>query len=112
MISEVLPAIVSKFPWSYLSRTGNSVHIQQDGAKSHIEDDDEEWLQAVEEMGVKVKLCTQAAQSLDLNINELAFFRSVMLLKRREAPKDSLELTACVQKHVTSILPIRSTECG
>ena len=90
--------MVAKFPWSCLSRTGNSVKIQQDGAKSHTEDDDEEWLLAVEEMGVNVKLHTQPAQSPDLNINNLAFFRSVMLLKRRDAPKDSLELIACVQK--------------
>ena len=53
---------------------------------------------AVEEIGVNVKLCTQAAQLPDLNINDLAFFRSVMLLKMREALKDSLELIACVRK--------------
>ena len=74
---------VAKFPWLHLSRTGNGVKIQQDGAKSHIEEDDEEWLQAVKEMGVNVKLHTQAAQPPDLNMNDLAFFRSVMLLKRR-----------------------------
>ena len=52
----------------------------------------------MEEMGVNVKLCTHAAQSLDSNTNDLAFFRSIMSLKRREAPRDSLELIACVQK--------------
>ena len=98
LISQVLPAIVAKFPWSYLSRQGQCVKIQQDGAKSHILDDDEEWLEAVETMGVNVKLYTQAAQSPDLNINDLAFFRSIMSLKRTEAPRDSLKLIAAVEK--------------
>ena len=38
MISEVSLATVAKFPWAHLLRTGNSVKIQQDGAKSHIEE--------------------------------------------------------------------------
>lgn len=97
MISEVLPAIIAKFPWTYLTRNGKSVKIQQDGAKSHIEDDDEEWLQAVEELGVNVKLYTQAAQSPDLNINDLAFFRSIMSLKKRAAPRTAFELIDAVK---------------
>jgi len=98
MITNVLPAIINKFPWSYLTRAGKSVKIQQDGAKSHIEEDDELWLQAVEELGVNVELYTQAAQSPDLNINDLAFFRSIMSIYRREAPRNSLELIAAVEK--------------
>lgn len=87
LISEVLPAIIAKFPWSYVQGVrGRSVKIQQDGAKSHIENNDEEWLEAVAELGVNVHLSTQAAQSPDLNINDLAFFRSIMSLKRRAAP--------------------------
>ena len=71
MITEVLPAIITKFPWQYLTR--KTVFIQQDGAKSHIADDEEEWLEAVAECGVNIKLYTQPAQSPDLNINNLAF---------------------------------------
>ena len=96
MIDDVLPAILAKFPEAYLSRKG--VLIQQDGARSHIEPTDEEWLEAVENTGCKIKLVTQAAQSPDLNINDLAFFRSIMSLKRREAPKNELELIAAVKK--------------
>ena len=82
----MLLVIVAEFPWSHLSRTGNSVRIQQDGAKSHIEEDDKEWPQAVEEMNVK--LCTQTAQSPDLNINDLAFFTSLTSLKKEEGTKE------------------------
>ena len=96
MINDVLLAILAKCLQAYLTRKG--VLIQQDGARSHIEPTDEEWLEAVKMTGCKVKLVTQAAQSPDLNINDLAFFRSIMSLKRREAPKDELQLIAAVKK--------------
>ena len=79
-------------------RAGKSIKIQQDGAKSHIEDDDEEWLQAVEDCGVNIKLYTQAAQSLDLNINDLAFFRSIMSLYKKAAPRTEFELIDAVKE--------------
>ena len=74
LITKVLPAIVEKFPSSYLRRPGMRVLLQQDGASAHIATDNKEWLQAVEETRCNIKLYTQSAQSPDLNINNLAFF--------------------------------------
>jgi hypothetical protein len=96
MIDCVLPAILEKFPTAYLDRHG--VKIQQDGAKSHILPDDQEWLEAVEETGCNITLVTQPAQSPDLNINDLAFFASIMSLQRKGCCKDALELIGVVNK--------------
>ena len=96
MISLVLPAIIAQFPWDYLTR--RTVCVQQDGARSHILDNDEEWLEAVELTGCNIKLYTQAAQSPDLNINDLAFFRSIQSLKKKEAPRTAFELIDAVKR--------------
>jgi hypothetical protein len=97
MITKVLPAILAVFPVDYLDRKG--VRIQQDGAKSHIADDDEEWLEALEELapGNKIKLFTQPARSPDLNINDLAFFRSIQSLYYEAAPDTEFELIEAVE---------------
>lgn len=96
MIDHVLPAVLAHFPTAYLERHG--VIIQQDGAKSHIKDDDPQWLEAVRETGCKIKLQTQPAQSPDLNINDLAFFRSIQSLYYEAAPDDETELIEAVKK--------------
>jgi hypothetical protein len=88
---------LSKFPTSYLER--KCVRIQQDGAKSHIEPDDEEWLEALEELAPEnnITLFTQCAQSPDCNINDLAFFRSIQSLYYEAAPDDELALIEAVE---------------
>lgn len=98
MIDKVLPAILAKFPVTYLRDIG--VRIQQDGAKSHIADNDKEWLEAVKHLaeGNKITLFTQPAQSPDLNINDLAFFRSIQTLYCEESPSNELELIDAVQR--------------
>jgi hypothetical protein len=97
MINCVLPAILAKFPKAYLERKG--VRIQQDGAKSHIDADDEEWMEALEELapGNNITLFTQCAQSPDCNINDLAFFRSIQSLYYEAAPNDELALIKAVE---------------
>jgi hypothetical protein len=96
MIDLVLPAVLEKFPTAYLDRKG--VKIQQDGAKSHILPDDPEWIEAVKETGCQITLVTQPAQSPDLNINDLAFFASIMSLQQKSCAKNALELIDIVQK--------------
>jgi transposase-like protein len=98
LIDNVLPAILAKFPTAYLER--KCVRIQQDGAKSHIDHDDEEWLAALEELAPEnnITLFTQCAQSPDCNINDLAFFRSIQSLYYEAAPDDELALIAAVKR--------------
>ena len=44
LISKLLPAIVEKWPW--MDRLSRKIWIQQDGAKSHINTDDDEFKEA------------------------------------------------------------------
>lgn len=83
LIDCVLPAVLAKFPTVYLDRYG--IRLQQDGAKSHIDPNDPEWLEAVAATGCKISLYTQPAQSPDTNLNDLAFFRSIQSLYYRAA---------------------------
>ena len=103
----VLPAIIDKFPSSWVWGEGRrEVVIQQDGAGSHIKEDDEEFKEAVEELGVSVRLMTQPAQSPDLNINDLAFFHSLASLMKRKKPKNKMELIAAVEKEYAEYDPV------
>lgn len=86
LIDYMLPAILEKFPLTYLERHG--VRIQQDDAKSHIKDNDDDWLQAVAETGCQITLFTQPSNSPDLNINDLAFFHSIQSLYYEAVPSN------------------------
>ena len=105
LINNVLPAIIDKFPWSFVSDRRLGVVIQQDGAGGHIKAHDEEFAAAVEELGINVSLQTQPAQSPDLNINDLAFFPSIASLMKKKAYKDKLELIDEVKREYDNYPP-------
>ena len=50
------------------------IWIQQDGAKSHISADDNEFKEALNAQEINVELYTQAMNSLDVNLLDLGFF--------------------------------------
>ena len=72
LISKLLPAIVEKWPW--MDRLSRKIWIQQDGAKSHINTDDDEFEQALHDQELDPGLYEQAANSLDVNLLDLVFF--------------------------------------
>ncbi|KAL2893707.1 Transposable element Tc3 transposase [Bienertia sinuspersici] len=92
-IHELLPAIKEKWP-RHLSST---VWIQQDNAKPHIMGDDPEFIQACKEGGLDIHLINQPAQSPDLNVLDLGFFRAIQSLKDRAAPTCVDELVKVVE---------------
>ena len=72
LISKLLSAIVEKWPQTdWLSR---KILIQQDGAKSHISADDNEFNEALIDPNINTELYTQAANSPDVNLLDLGFF--------------------------------------
>ena len=75
LITKLIPAIVEKWP----TRDMNSrkIFIQQDGAKNHIREDDKLFYDALEENGVNAELYTQSANSPDVNLLDLGFFRAI-----------------------------------
>ena len=53
------------------------IWLQQDGTKSHILDDDEEFKEAVDDIGLNLTVYTQLPNSPDTNILDLGFFRAI-----------------------------------
>ena len=76
MIEKVLPAARRKFAEIEGVRIMD-LEIQQDGAKSHIKDNDAEFVAAATAGNWNFNLVTQPARSPDLNINDLGFFRAL-----------------------------------
>ena len=72
LIEKFLPAVKEKWP------TRNArIRLKQDGAKSHILEDDMEFREAVEEIGLNLTVFTQSPNSPDTNILDLGFFRAI-----------------------------------
>ena len=72
LISKLLLAIVEK--WPQMDRLSRKIWIQQDGAKSHINTDDNEFKEALQDQEINADLYTQAAKSPDVNLLDLGFF--------------------------------------
>ena len=71
LISELIPAIMEKGPHG--DRMSRRIFIQQDGAKNHIHEDDEEFNNALMEQIIDTKLYMQTPNSPDVNLLDLAF---------------------------------------
>ena len=99
LISKLLPVIVEKWPW--MDRLSRKIWIQQDGAKSHINTDDDEFEQALQDLELDAGLYTQAANSPDVNLLDLGFFRAIQSFNDA-APKNEEELIHSVQDAYTN----------
>ena len=75
-----------------MSRT---IFIQQDGAKNHIHEDDEEFNNALMEQDIDAKLYMQTLNSPDTNLLDLGFFRAIQSFND-ELPKNKEELIQSV----------------
>ena len=71
------------------------IFIQQDGAKNHICEDDKLFNDALEENGVNAELYTQAANSPDVNLLDLCFFRAIQSFNDA-VPRNEEELIKAV----------------
>ena len=72
MIEKVVPAIKAKWP-----DRNQSILIQQDGASSHIDEDDPEFVAVGVTRVWNIRLMTQSPKSPDLNVLDLSFFRAL-----------------------------------
>ena len=99
LLLEVAEAIISKWPnsdWQHHPK----IKIQQDGAGSHVADNDPLWLEGLTALGVaeKIELVTQPSQSPDLNICDLGLFNAIQAAYRKEAPRGSFNIIDCVER--------------
>ena len=94
LISKLLPAIIEK--WPRTDRLSRKIWIQQDRAKSHINTDDQEFREAIQDQELNAGLYTQAANSPDVNLLDLGFFRAIQSFNDA-APKNEEDLIKSVQ---------------
>ena len=71
LISKMILAILED--WPRRDRMSRTIFIQQDGAKTHIHEDDEEFNNALMEQDINAKLYTQTPNSPDVNLLDLGF---------------------------------------
>ena len=92
LIQKVLLAVKEKWP-----RNNTRIQLQQDGAKSHILEDNVEFKEAVQQIGLNLTIFTQAPNSPDTNILDLGFFRAIQLFNDA-CPDNEEELIKSVEK--------------
>ena len=92
LIQKLLPAIKHKWPMN-----NGRIQLHQDGAKSHILDDDEEFKEAVDDIGLNLTVYTQSPNSPGTNILDLGFFRAIQSFNN-DCPANEEELIKSVEK--------------
>ena len=92
LIQKLLPAIKQKWPMN-----SGRIQSQQDGTKSHILDDDKEFKEAVDDIGLNLTVYTQSPNSPDTNILDLGFFRAIQSIND-DCPTNEEELIKSVEK--------------
>ena len=86
LVEKVVPAIKEKWP-----DRERRVVIQQDGASSHIDDDDPEFEAVARTGNWNISLETQPAKSPDLNVLDLSFFRALQSHQWRSGFVNTME---------------------
>ncbi|XP_065862399.1 uncharacterized protein [Euphorbia lathyris] len=95
LIGKVLPAIKEKWP---RVDCRDPIFIQQDNARTHIDQNDEEFCQAASQGGFNIRLMCQPANSPDMNVLDLGFFSAIQALQYKESPTTVDELVHDVVK--------------
>ena len=99
LITKVLPAIVAKWP---IEARGETIWIQQDNARTHIEPNDEAFRLAVQQTGLDIRIFNQPPNSPDLNILDLGFFASLQSKTFLTQSKNMDDLIQNVQREFSS----------
>ncbi|CAM0952969.1 unnamed protein product [Alopecurus aequalis] len=95
LCEKVIPAIVEVWPEDGYAET---IWIQQDNARTHVQPDDPAFLAAVKASGLDIRLTFQPPNSPDLNVLDLCFFSSIQSLAFESAPKNLKELIETVEQ--------------
>jgi hypothetical protein len=95
MCNLVIPAIQDKWPDE---DEGTTIFIQQDNAKPHLLPRDDGFRQAVAQTDLDIQLMQQPPNNPDLNVLDLALFRSLQSLTDTRAPKNIKELIEGVEE--------------
>ena len=92
LIQKLLPAEKERWPMN-----NRRIQLQQDGAKSHILEDDVEFKEVVDRIGLNLTMYTQSPNSPDTNILDLGFFSAIQSFND-DCPANEEELIKSVEK--------------
>ena len=92
LIQKFLLAVKERWP-----TCNGRIQLQQDGAKSHILEDDMEFKEAVDKIGLNLTMFTQSPNSPDTNILDLGFFRAIQSFND-DCPANEEESIKSVEK--------------
>ena len=92
LIQKFLLAVKERWP-----ACNGRIRLQQDGAKSHILEDNVEFKEAVDEIGLNLTVFTQSPNSPDTNILDLGFFRAIQSFND-DCPANEEEWIKLVEK--------------
>jgi len=96
LIENLIPSIIAKGP--VRGRQERSLILQQDGATSHIKEDDAQFRAALEAANFNnLKVLTQPANSPDLNVLDLGFFNALQGYNNTVQAENSETLIKSVQ---------------
>ena len=84
LIQQLIRGILRK--WQ--SDGSSNIFIQQDNARVHTTNDDPIWQQRNRQGGLTFIFAQQPPNSLDCNIHDLGFFRSIQSLMHKNMPKN------------------------
>ena len=94
LTQKVLPAVREKWPGGNIE----TIYIQQDNAKTHVNPTDKEFCEAAQEEGFDIRLMCQPPNSPDLNILDLGFFRALQSLRYKVTVKSVDDLITAVEE--------------
>lgn len=92
LLEKIIPTIKSKWP----TNCSKNIVIQQDNAKSHINDNDMDFINVAQSDGFHISFVNQPRNSPDLNINDLGLFRIIQGLQHENALKTICQLVDVV----------------
>ena len=105
IVEKVVPAIKEKWP----CRNRNIV-IQQDGASSHIDEDDAAFVEVAQTGTWNITLETQPPKSPDLNVLDLSFFRALQSYQWRSGFVNTIEELIVQVQRAYETFPPRSID--
>jgi hypothetical protein len=98
LIDNVLPAIRSKWPRNWAGKSGNTIKVQMDNAKTHSVDTKPDLLNEMEKDGFDIKIKFQPPNSPDMNVLDLGFFNSIQALQHQIPQRTMDDLIAATIK--------------
>ena len=94
-MNYVIPAIKEKWP---LSDRWNTIYIQQDNAKTHVQCDDPIVVQEATKGNWDIRMVFQPPNSPDTNILDLGWFSSIQAMFQKKMPKTLPEIVEKVEQ--------------